>query len=39
MMNGMMESGMTWGMGVVGLFLVVAVLLIIAALIRYIFYR
>jgi hypothetical protein len=39
MMNGMMGSGMTWGMGVVALFLVVAVMLIIAALIKYIFYR
>ena len=39
MMQGMMGSGMTWSMGILGLFLVIAVLLIIAALIKYIFYR
>jgi hypothetical protein len=42
MMNGMMGSGMTWGMGVAALLLVVAMLLIVAviiALIKYLFYR
>ena len=37
MMNGM--GGMTWGMGLVGFVVLAAVLLAIAALIKYVFFR
>jgi hypothetical protein len=39
MMNDMMGSGMMWGMGLAGLLRFVLVILAIAALIRYLFYR
>jgi hypothetical protein len=39
MMNDMMGSGMMWGMGLAGLFGLVVVILVIAALIKYLFYR
>ena len=39
MMSEMMSKGMMWGMGVTHLLLVVVVLLAIAALIKYVFFR
>ncbi len=39
MMNGMMDStGMMWGMGLFGLFVIVILLLATAALIKYLFF-
>lgn len=39
MMHDMMSDGMTWGMGLWGLLLLVLVLLAVAALIKYVFFR
>jgi hypothetical protein len=39
MMQNMMQDGMTWGIGAVGLLGVLVVLLAIAALIKYVFFR
>jgi hypothetical protein len=39
MMNEMMGSGMMWGMGVAGIIGIVVVGLLIAALIKYLFFR
>lgn len=39
MMNDMMGSGMMWGMGLAGLLGIVVVVLVIAALIKYLFFR
>jgi len=39
MMNGIMGGGMMWGMGVSGLVILLLVLLAIAALIKYLFFR
>jgi hypothetical protein len=39
MMDHMMGGGMMWGMGLIGLLLVVVVLLAIAALIKYLFFN
>ena len=38
--NGMMEgmSGLMWGMGFYGLFLLVVVILLVAALVKYLFF-
>jgi hypothetical protein len=38
-MNEMMGSGMMWGMGVAGIIGIVVVVLLIAALIKYLFFR
>ncbi len=39
MMNGMMDStGMMWGMGLLGLFVIVILLLAAAALVKYLFF-
>ena len=38
-MNDMMGSGMMWGMGLAGLLGFALVVLVIAALIKYLFYR
>jgi hypothetical protein len=38
-MHDMMSSGMMWGMGAIWLLLIVLVLLAIAALIKYVFFR
>jgi hypothetical protein len=37
--NGMMDGRMMWGMGIVHLLLLFVVLLVIAALIKYLFFR
>ncbi|MBB5256029.1 hypothetical protein HNP83_000727 [Rhizobium leguminosarum] len=39
MMNDMMGGGMTWGMGLAGFLGLVVVVLLIAALVKYLFYR
>jgi len=39
MMNDMMNSGMMWGMGFVGLLVALVLILAIAALIKYLFFR
>jgi hypothetical protein len=39
MMNEMMGSGMMWGMGVAGIIGTVVIVLVIAALIKYLFFR
>ena len=39
MMNNMMGSGMMWGMGIAGLLGIIVVVLVIAALIKYLFFR
>ncbi|AWI58668.1 hypothetical protein ABIA22_000302 [Sinorhizobium fredii] len=39
MMNDMMGGGMMWGMGLAGLIGVVLVALLIAALVKYLFFR
>lgn len=39
MMNDMMGSGMMWGMGLAGLLGIIVVVLVIAALIKYLFFR
>lgn len=39
MMHDMMGGGMMWGMGVVGLVGIVVLLLVIAALVKYLFFR
>ena len=39
MMNEMMSGGMTWGMGLLCVLGVVALLLVIAALVKYLFFR
>jgi hypothetical protein len=39
MMNDMMGTGMMWGMGAAGLLLVIGALLIVAPLIKYVFFR
>ncbi|KSV92955.1 hypothetical protein N184_22660 [Sinorhizobium sp. GL28] len=38
-MNDMMGSGMMWGMGLAGLLGIIVVVLVIAALIKYLFFR
>jgi hypothetical protein len=38
-MNGMMGSGMMWGMGFVGLIGVVVAVLVIATLVKFLFFR
>jgi hypothetical protein len=38
-MNDMMGSGMMWGMGLAGLVGIVVTVLVIAALIKYLFFR
>jgi hypothetical protein len=38
MMDHMMGGGMMWGMGLIGLLLVVLLVLAIAALVKYLFY-
>jgi hypothetical protein len=37
--NGMMSGSMMWGMGIVHLLVLLVVLLVIAALIKYLFFR
>lgn len=39
MMHDMMGGGMMWGMGVVGLVGIVVLVLVIAALVKYLFFR
>jgi hypothetical protein len=39
MMHDMMGSGMMWGMGLFGFVLLVLVLLALAALVKYVFFR
>ncbi len=39
MMNDMMGSGMMWGMGLAGLLGIIVIVLVIAALIKYLFFR
>ena len=39
MMDQMMSDGMMWGMGAAGLLLLVLVVLVIAALIKFLFFR
>ena len=39
MMHDMMGGGMTWGMGVVSLVGIVVLVLVIAALVKYLFFR
>jgi hypothetical protein len=39
MMNDLMGAGMMWGMGLFGLLGLVVALLVIAALIKYVFFR
>ncbi|TCU10047.1 hypothetical protein EV132_12238 [Rhizobium sullae] len=39
MMNHMMDSGMMWGMGLAGVLGLVVVALVIAALVKYLFFR
>lgn len=39
MMNDMMGSGMMWGMGLAGLIGILVIVLVIAALIKYLFFR
>jgi hypothetical protein len=39
MMHDLMSGGMMWGMGLFGLVAVIVVLLVIAALVRYVFFR
>jgi hypothetical protein len=39
MMNDMMGSGMMWGMGFVGLIGIVVIVLVISALVKYLFFR
>lgn len=38
-MNEMMGSGMMWGMGIAGIIGIAVVVLVIAALIKYLFFR
>lgn len=38
-MQDMMGRGMTWGMGAVGLLVVILALLVVAALVKYVFFR
>ena len=38
-MNDMMGSGMMWGMGIMGLIGIAVVVLVIAALVKYLFFR
>lgn len=39
MMNDMMGSGMMWGMGLAGLLGIIVIVLVIAGLIKYLFFR
>jgi hypothetical protein len=39
MMHDLMGGGMMWGMGLFGLVALIAVLLVIAALVKYVFFR
>jgi hypothetical protein len=39
MMNDMMGGSMMWGMGAVGLLIVLVLILVVAALIKYMFFR
>jgi hypothetical protein len=39
MMNHMMDGGMMWGMGLAGIIALVVTVLVIAALIKYLFFR
>ncbi len=38
MMDQMMNSGMVWGMGLLGLLVIIVLLLAIAALVKYLFF-
>jgi hypothetical protein len=38
-MHDMMSGGMMWGMGLIGILLVVVLILVLAALIKYVFFR
>jgi hypothetical protein len=39
MMHDMMGSGMMWGMGVLGIATIVVLTLVVAALVKYVFFR
>ncbi len=39
MKNGMMDGGMMWGMGVMGLVGIAVAVLILVALVKYVFFR
>jgi hypothetical protein len=39
MMQHMMDGGMMWGMGLGGLIALIILILVIAALVKYVFYR
>ena len=39
MMQHMMDAGMMWGMGIGGLIALVVIALVIAALVKYVFFR
>jgi hypothetical protein len=39
MMRDMMDGGMIWGMGVLGLIGLVILILVVAALVKYVFFR
>lgn len=39
MMDGMMSGGMMWGMGVFGLLILLVLVLGLAALVKYVFFR
>jgi hypothetical protein len=39
MMHDMMGSGMMWGMGVLGVVTIVVLALVVAALVKYVFFR
>jgi hypothetical protein len=39
MMSGMMNGGMMWGMGLMGIIGIILIALIIAALLKYLFFR
>jgi hypothetical protein len=39
MMQHMMDGGMMWGMGVGGLIVLIVLVLVIAALVKYVFFR
>jgi hypothetical protein len=39
MMHNMMDGGMMWGMGLAGLLALIVIILAIAALVKYLFFR
>jgi hypothetical protein len=39
MMHDMMGGGMMWGMGLIGVLAIILVVLVIAALVKYLFFR